>query len=93
MIPTSIFALALFALALYILKSKNLYVLIGYKADFIKGNRSAIATKASLFLFAASILTAILPFAERVHIVLVAVVLALIFALTVGLMFYLQKKR
>ncbi|GEK33999.1 hypothetical protein [Kurthia sibirica] len=92
-LPTTVVALCLIVLGFYILKTKNLHVLIGYNADFIKGDRRKIANKSTLFIFSAALLTLALPLLESVAIMAVFIVLAVIFGLLLGLMWYLKKQQ
>lgn len=90
-LPTTVIAIALLILAIYIVKTKNLHVLIGYNADFIKGNRNKVANKAAIFIVTAAILIAFLPIVEMISVVLIFIMLILIFVLLLVLILYLKK--
>ncbi|MBQ0138960.1 MAG: hypothetical protein KBT36_06670 [Kurthia sp.] len=92
-IPTTVMGLAILVLAIYILRTKNLTILVGMQIMQIKTNHIEVAKNSGKFLLAIAVLTLLLPVMEIIHLSTLVVDLVLIFFMAISLFVYIYKQK
>lgn len=92
-IPTTVIGLSILVLAIYMLRTKNLTILVGMQILHIKTNHIQVATKASQFLLLIAGLTLLLPVMEFIHLFALVADLVVILLLALGLFIYIYKQK
>lgn len=92
-IPSIVIGIALIIFAVYLFISKNITALIGMQVIYLKTAYSKVANISAIFLFVAGVLTVLVPIANMVNGVAVAINLFLILVTVLLLFLYLYKQR
>lgn len=92
-VPSIVIGIALIVFAVYLFISKNITALIGMQVIYLKTAHSKVANISAIFLLVAGILTVLVPLANMVNGVAVAINLFSILLTVLLLFFYLYKQK